>query len=637
MIWANNSKAITIVATISFVTLCFVKWYNSRHTVRSDTIQDASLSKISKPPLKDGVSVRIFYGSQTGTSETFARELAEEAIIDLGVDCGEAGAESVEVLNDPSLYFSKRPLCVVLILSTYGEGDASDDALRFDEWLRALEGEMFVGVEYCVFGLGNKQYAFYNEMAKRTDKKIHLLGGKRICSIGFGDDNADIEQNWEDWKEKEFWPKFSRKYFGKEYLEVKSSAACLVRNPVDKVMLNVRFALKRSQLPFDATVTMGGSDLVSKFFFAANIVPIVSKTDLCVGKVQIDLDITKVPSLKYRTGDTLDVLPLNRNSDVEYILSGYGLDRDTLITFTRKKSVKKISVKKPFPTPCTVGSCIERFLDLSGHPSRVFIRDICVCMANQNSEEIISEIKQGRFTVCDFLRKYFPNFFKKIDFETFIGLIPKQKSRAYSICSSALVNPKTISLLVSKVDEGALCSKFLVDEVASTKDGGTCTLHVNLRCGVFRFPIQAQQGIVMVCVGTGFAPFRAFLAEIALKGKSNLCTLIFGCRTHNEWIYKQEMLEFEQAGGELFVAFSREEFTHELGDSTQKTPLGTYVQDLVEIHAKSISERVCKQRAITYVCGSTGMGLAVLKVVDKHIGNVEELRIEKRYIEELWG
>jgi NADPH-ferrihemoprotein reductase len=50
--------------------------------------------------------------------------------------------------------------------------------------------------KYVVFGLGNKTYEHFNAMAKFVDSK---LGGQRIHTLGLGDDDANLEENFITW------------------------------------------------------------------------------------------------------------------------------------------------------------------------------------------------------------------------------------------------------------------------------------------------------------------------------------------------------------------------------------------------------------------------------------------------------
>ena len=568
--------------------------------------------------------VHILFGSQTGTGETFARELAEEASGDFGLSVNNAGSpESVDSVKNWSEFLTNnhQPLFLVLLLSTYGEGDPSDDAVELDSFLSSSNDVEFPNVRYAIFGLGNKQYALFNAMAKRVNKNLQRLGAVRVCPIGLGDDNADIESDFQVWKNDVFWGKWLGDCFGINAVTARENR--VPRDPRDKILLELKMAEKRGQLSFDATVHSGGSDVLSRAFFAANIVPIVAVKHLCDGKTQVDVDITKVPSLRYRTGDTLEVLPMNKQEDVDWLMGIYGVSGETFLTFLKKKGIAKLTVKKPFPTPCTVQQALSRYVDLSGRPSRVLVRDLAVLTgasmeeANEMAERIRS--KDGVYTVRNLLG-IFPGIADKVSLGELIQILPKQKMRAYSICSSPLVDPKKISLVVSRVDDAGLASVFLSDTVEVND-----TLLVNLRQGTFRLPTLPGQPVIMICAGTGFAPFRAFIAELKLKNRiaKDKTVLFFGCRNKSEWIYRDEMQEFESLGGGLFVALSREEPKE-------------YVQDKIKANLSLVGDLVNKRNAIVYVCGSTGMGLSVMNVISS-VASIEDLRTEKWYIEELWG
>ena len=58
--------------------------------------------------------------------------------------------------------------------------------------------------------------------------------------------------------------------------------------------------------------------------------------------------------------------------------------------------------------------------------------------------------------------------------------------------------------------------------------------------GVFTLPAgPLEHDVVMVCTGTGVAPFRAMLQERLLVEKVNF-HLIFGCRTAQDILYREE-------------------------------------------------------------------------------------------------
>jgi NADPH-ferrihemoprotein reductase len=568
------------------------------------------------------VKIKVLYGSQTGTSETFARDLAEEARTDKGFPdniFATQTAESVETTGD---WFElenhedlNKPLILIVILSTYGEGDPSDDAVEFDRFL-ALTDARLEHIRFAIFGCGNKQYALYNEMAKRTERNLLRLGASRVCKTGFGDDNADIEADFAEWKQQSLWEglKSVLTEFG---IVIDPNQSSSTRNPLDRVNLDVSLAEKRSKLKFDACVSSSGGDVLSKFFFATNLVPVVGVRQLCQFKTHIDIDISKVPSLRYRSGDTLELLPKNRAEDVDMMLSAFRIDPDHLMTFVRKPGCKLLSVKKPFPTPVRARFAVEYYVDLHGVPSRALIRDLCI-VCGIPDDGYRTEGKTVH-TVADLIRTLVLPVRSRVDFGDLLQLLPKQKPRAYSICSSPLEDGMKLSIVVSRVDDEALASTFLSD---SLKQGDF--LPVCLRQGSFRLPPLPSTPVIMIAAGTGVAPYRAFIIELCLKGRCASATLFFGCRSTDEWIYRAEMENFERQGGTLHVAFSRERNN-------------CYVQDSVELHSSSIRHMVDKRGASIFVCGSTKMGLAVMRVFDSNIAPVSDLRAQKRYFEELWG
>jgi cytochrome P450/NADPH-cytochrome P450 reductase len=93
--------------------------------------------------------MHIFYGSNTGTCEAFARRLADDAI-GYGYSAEPTSLDSARQnipKNDP----------VVFITASY-EGQPPDNAAHFFEWLSELKGSSLEGVNYAVFGCGHREY-----------------------------------------------------------------------------------------------------------------------------------------------------------------------------------------------------------------------------------------------------------------------------------------------------------------------------------------------------------------------------------------------------------------------------------------------------------------------------------------------
>ena len=121
--------------------------------------------------------VRIYFGSQTGTAENYAKQLQREARkrgfaaqpVDLagfgrGAGARAHGGDAAELLRGGGL--------ALFLMATYGEGDPTDSAQDFVRWLKAerapdgADARPLAGLSFSVFGLGNRQYQFYNKMGK---------------------------------------------------------------------------------------------------------------------------------------------------------------------------------------------------------------------------------------------------------------------------------------------------------------------------------------------------------------------------------------------------------------------------------------------------------------------------------------
>lgn len=92
--------------------------------------------------------MHIFYGSNTGTCEAFARRLADDAL-------GYGFAAQTSSLDSAMQNIPKEDL-VVFISASY-EGQPPDNAAHFWEWLSELKGDSLAGVNYAVFGCGHRE------------------------------------------------------------------------------------------------------------------------------------------------------------------------------------------------------------------------------------------------------------------------------------------------------------------------------------------------------------------------------------------------------------------------------------------------------------------------------------------------
>ena len=124
----------------------------------------------------------VLYGSQTGTAEEFSHTLAEEA-----AQYGFNAVAMDMVDYDPEELANEK--FVVILAATYGEGEPTDNARDFYEWLKdeSHDSSLLANVKFAVFGLGNKQYKIYQAMSRFFDKRLEELGATRVVKAGEGD------------------------------------------------------------------------------------------------------------------------------------------------------------------------------------------------------------------------------------------------------------------------------------------------------------------------------------------------------------------------------------------------------------------------------------------------------------------
>jgi ferredoxin-NADP reductase len=134
--------------------------------------------------------------------------------------------------------------------------------------------------------------------------------------------------------------------------------------------------------------------------------------------------------------------------------------------------------------------------------------------------------------------------FKPGQFVTIDLPIHEQKNKRWRSYSIASVPDGTnvIELLISYVPDG-VGTNYIFNEV---NVGSKLTLRGPH--GVFTLPEGLDKDLVMICTGTGIAPFRSMLHYIH---KHNIphkhLHLIFGTRSQSDLLYADEMRELERS------------------------------------------------------------------------------------------
>ena len=151
----------------------------------------------------------------------------------------------------------------------------------------------------------------------------------------------------------------------------------------------------------------------------------------------------------------------------------------------------------------------------------------------------VFEYKAGQFLVFDL-----PIGEKRLD-----------RWRSYSIASPPS-NDNTIELCIVLLEDGNGSTYFFEEVQVGT------ILHTKYPQGNFVIPQNTDQNLVMICTGTGVAPFRSMIHDIYnRKLPFKKVHLIFGTRTFEDLLYHEEFRELadEHTSFQFDVSLSREE------------------------------------------------------------------------------
>lgn len=577
--------------------------------------------------------VVFLFGSQTGTAERFCKQLEEEAKTH-GI-----AARSIDMED---LNFSELPTypLVVIMSATYGEGDPTDNAVKFTKWLKEKvksgETELLKSVNFSCFGLGNTQYEQYNFMGKFFNETFEKLGAERIYTYGEGDDDKCLEDDFKAWK-KNLWLAFTEYYAANldkiSPIERKNSVTERKKS-LKEVTINKIITKKLATKEEAKTEENVTYELVTKQYINAKDVKIKEIKELkqkleygsCL-EVKYDL---KDAGLTYKTAANLAIFPENSAHDVDRAAKLLGLELDQIIHFEREiQHENPAQIKLPFPTPITVRDALTKFCDLTGELKKKTLTDLSkfakneaesaelALFAKKDGVEKFKEMTEEQTTILDIIKKYES---LEIPLDEIFFLIPRMQPRYYTIASSSLKYPDEVHIAISLTEDllkdytikKGVTSHYL-ESFFKSEDYKGKTNRIFIKDSLFHIPETSP--ILMIGPGTGVAPFIAYSQEREewqAQGKTlPESTLIFGCRkSDSDYIYKSDMAKWKESGviTHLYEAFSREQENK------------VYVQDILAQQKDTILKQLQEDNLHVFMCGAMNMGKNVQKLIEDWLG-----------------
>lgn len=537
----------------------------------------------------------ILFGSQTGTAEALAKKTAKFA---------EGKGFTPRILSmekHPSVNLAAEEN-VLVITSTYGDGEPPDNAQEFWSWLSADTAPRLEKTLFSVLALGDTNYPQFCEFGKRCDARLEQLGAKRVSNRV--DCDVDYDEAAKGWTEAVF------AVLG----EVASPAPAALPNgsalsESGAIALHSRSGYSRknpfaTRLLVNRTLTADGSAKEVRHF-------------------EIALPETE---LTYEAGDALGIIPANDPALVADMLATLGFDGEEAVPGSdggefplRLALAQQYDITKPATE--LLKAVAER------NPNG----DLAPLLEASRREDL-KKYLWGR-EVIDLVQGLL-NSFSPTDF---INLLKKLQPRLYSISSSPKAHPGEVHLTVGAVryeshgrKRGGVCSTFLADRVSPDT---ALPVFVQPSHG-FKLPSDLIRPVIMVGPGTGIAPFRAFLQERAATGASGKNWLFFGDqRRATDYLYQETLDAWHQSAHlhRLDLAFSRDQehkvyVQHRMLEAAAE--LWAWLEEGAHFYVCGDASRMAKDvdAALHQICETAG-GLSA----DAAKEYVSKLKSEKRY------
>ncbi|KAM9919190.1 hypothetical protein OXX59_008126, partial [Metschnikowia pulcherrima] len=318
----------------------------------------------------------------------------------------------------------------------------------------------------------------------------------------------------------------------------------------------------------------------------------------------IEFDVTGT-GLTYDIGEALGIHGRNKSEEVEKFLEFYGVNGDSLVEVSNKEDPSLLEIR-------SARQALAENVDFLGKPPKRFYESLAPFAADEKEKAALEnlassagaeELKKRQevdfSTYVDILEEFKS---ARPSFDSLIKIIAPLKRREYSIASSQKMHPNAVHLLIVVVDwvdpKGRTryghCSKYLSDLRIGDE------LVVSVKPSVMKLPKLPEQPIVMSGLGTGLAPFKAFIEEKIWQQAQGQTIgeiyLYMGSRHKKEEYLYGELWEAYKAAGILThigAAFSRDQ------------PEKIYIQDKIRSSIEELTDAIVTKNGSFYLCGPT--------------------------------
>lgn len=309
--------------------------------------------------------------------------------------------------------------------------------------------------------------------------------------------------------------------------------------------------------------------------------------------------------LTYKIGEALGIHADNDTDFVREFIDSYSLNADDLVQVPSREDVNILETR-------TVYQSLVQNIDIFGKPPKRFYESLAEFATDElekkklvslGSPEGADEFKRRSEVDTNTFADVFEEFKSAHpSFPELVRLVGPLKRREYSIASAQAVTPNAVALMIVVVD--------WVDSKGRTRYGQAtrylsrlpvgAAVTASVKPSVMKLPTRDDAPLIMAGLGTGLAPFRAFVQYRAMQkaqGKDIGAILLYLGSRHQreEYLYGEEWEAYLDAGviTLLGAAFSRDQ------------PQKIYIQDRMRQTQSEIIKAYIEEEGSFYLCGPT--------------------------------
>nr|UQK61948.1 nitric oxid synthase [Choanoeca flexa] len=544
--------------------------------------------------------VMIVYGSESGTSEEYARHTSR-CLRNFQPTVHEGNSVTAEALMNTQI--------LICITSTFGEGRAPENFAKFFATLEELGPKSLAHMSVATLALGSSIYEHFCKCGYDVNTLMVRKGAKELMSLTKADELRNQGATFEEW------------------LETLQSTLTDGQATESTSILTCELV---SEVPDPQLVHHDGS----------------YEAECIASKELVDLQETDVVSVRavtfklkegstYTTGDHLVVFPQNPAEQVERLIAHFEIPAEQAITYKYNHTDEiHVAMDLGLELPATFMDLLAKQVDITFKEPFHEVLKVFYDRATDEGEqmeietwrdELAGEHEEQLRRKIDLLDNYiwiadlldeFPSV--KLTLEDIPILMPPMKPRLYSISSAAERSPHraqiTVKLASFKTDAGkgrdGIASSFLNQLPIGAK------ARIRVKKSTFRAPEDPNACMIMIGPGTGVAPLLAFCEREEVRPKEERKAdryLFFGSRKPADHLARERMEEWQQTGvlTKVDVAYSR-------AVPGEKT----YVQDLIIKRGADLWNAIQNTNPYIYICGDARMAEdvheALLRILKVH-------------------